>query len=436
MPGDKSISHRAAIFNALSRSKAQVMHFSPGEDCLATVRCLQALGVAIEPISDGIEVNGVGEAGLMETEDILDAANSGTTMRLLTGLLAPQPFFSVLTGDASLRSRPMDRIIQPLRLMGAHIWGREGDTKAPLAILGSPLHGITYRLPVASAQTKSAILLAGLWADGETAIEEPALSRDHTERMLQAMGVELNREGNWVHLHPITSPLKPLNIEVPGDISSAAYFLVAGAVHPQAKVKVKNVGINPTRAGLLDTLRAMGAKLTVEAERWQGGELVADIQVESSQLEAVELHGELIPKLIDEITVLVIAALAAKGTTIIRDAAELRVKEIDRITHTVRELSLLGANIEELQDGMVVHPSHLHGGEVDSHGDHRLAMTLAVASLLVAQGETVVGDAEAVAISYPNFWKEWQRLIGGEENDGKQSKHGANPYRVRQHLSN
>jgi len=411
-PGDKSISHRAAILNALASGRAAIENFSPGEDCRATLDCLRALGVEVK-YPDGGRVEVLGRGRLEEAEDVLDARNSGTTLRLLCGVLAAQPFLSVITGDASLRSRPMDRVISPLRLMGAQIWGRGNDTRAPVVIKGAPLRGITYRLPVPSAQVKSALLLAGLFADGKTVIEEPLPSRDHTERMLKAMGVPLEREGDKIILNPPRAPLRALDLTVPGDISAAAYFMVAAVLHPRGEVRIRNVGLNPTRSGIIEVLRAMGACIRIENERLEGEEPVADIAVGSSSLHGVEIGEELIPRLIDEIPVLAVAALAAPGTTIIRGAGELRVKESDRIATLVRELSLLGARVEELPDGMVIRGGkRLRGGEVASHNDHRLAMALAVASTLTFEEVTISG-AEAVAVSYPGFWEEWLRMNRG-----------------------
>ncbi len=410
-PGDKSISHRAIIFNSMAAGQAQVRNVSPGDDCLSTITCMRALGVEISLTSPSvIQVTGVGRSGFTEPEDVLDAGNSGTTMRLLTGLLAAQPFLSILKGDESLRSRPMDRIIVPLRLMGAEIWGRRGNSVAPLAIRGGQLRGIEYRLPVASAQLKSALLIAALFAEGSTTLEEPGPSRDHTERLLQLMGADLEKEGGGVTLFPSSVPLTSVDVDVPGDISSAAYWLVAGAVHPNASVKVLNVGMNETRTGILEVLQAMGARLEVENERSEGGEPVADIRIGSGPLVATRIEGEIIPRLIDEIPVIAVAACLAKGTTVIRDAAELRVKESDRITATIRELSKMGARMEELPDGMVIHGiEKLRGAKCDSHHDHRLAMTLAVAGL-VAEGETVVQHAEVAGVSYPSFWQDMETI--------------------------
>ena len=410
-PGDKSISHRAVILNSVAQGRAKVGNFSPGEDCLATVTCLRELGVEITEESRGmLIISGVGEKGFREPKDVLNAGNSGTTMRLLAGLLATQSFFSIITGDESLRSRPMARVIHPLRLMGAQIWGRGGDSLAPLAIKGSRLQGIEYRLPVASAQLKSAILIAALFAQGDTTVEEPAPSRDHTERMLRAMGAELQSDGSKVTLAPKSTPPSPLDLDIPGDISSAAFWLIAGAIHPNAKIRITNAGVNPTRTGIIEVLLEMGAKLGIENERIVGGEPVADITVESSHLVGKQIEGSIIPKLIDEIPLIAVAGCVARGTTIIRDAAELRVKETDRIAATVMELSKLGADIEELPDGVVIHGGKaLQGGECFSHHDHRLAMTLGVAAL-IARGETVIHDAEVVAVSYPAFWQDLERL--------------------------
>ena len=410
-PGDKSISHRAVLFNSIVQGKARLTNFSPGVDCGSTLTCLQALGARVNQTSSTtLEVDGVGEEGLREAEDVLDAGNSATTMRLLTGLLAAQPFLSIITGDNSLRSRPMDRLISPLRSMGANIWGRGEDSLAPLAIKGGKLHGIYYSLPVASAQLKSAILIAALFAEGETTVEEPSPSRDHTERLLQAMGAILKRDNCHISLTPPTSPLSPIDLHIPGDISSAAYWLVLGAIHPNAHIKVQEVGINPTRTGIIDVLLQMGAKLKIENQRWSGGEPVADLSIQSSELFGIQIEGELIPRLIDEIPVLAVAACAAKGTTLIKDAAELRVKETDRISNTVSELCKLGAKVEELPDGIVISGgTKLHGAECSSHSDHRLAMALGMAGL-IAEGKTVLHDAEAVEISYPTFWQDMEKI--------------------------
>ncbi len=296
LPGDKSISHRAAIFNSLAKGKAEVSNFAPGRDCLATVNCLKALGVEISRKGSGnLLISGTGGDGLTEASDVLDAWNSATTMRLLSGLLSSQPFLSIVTGDASLRSRPMGRLIEPLRSMGAEIYGRGKDSFAPLVIKGGKLRGIEFLLPLPTAQIKSAILLAGLFAQGKTVLHQPVPSRDHSERLLKRMGTQLESNGNSISLSPLTSPLSPVNLCVPGDISSAAYFLVAGAIHPDARIVVRNCGINPTRTGIIDALLAMGAKLRIEKERWEAGEPLADIVVESSELRGIELGGDISP---------------------------------------------------------------------------------------------------------------------------------------------
>lgn len=411
VPGDKSVSHRAAILNALASGPARVENFLVGEDTGATLDCLRALGVGWSLEEAGglgmtLHIHGPGRERLRESEDILDARNSGTTMRLLAGVLAAQPFFSVLTGDSSLRSRPMDRVVHPLRKMGGQVWGRGDGAYPPLAIRGGELQGIHYRMPVASAQVKSALLLAGLFAGGETVVEEPVPTRDHTERMLRAMGARLSREEGLVRVEPLARELSPLDLRVPGDISAAAFWMVAAALHPDAELHLPGVGVNPTRSGIIDVLRDMGADLEVAEEREQGGEPVADITVRSSRLAPAEVSGDLVPRLIDEIPVLAVAAALTPGRTFIRDAAELRVKESDRIATTCRELGRLGARVEELPDGLAIDgvPS-LSGARCQSHGDHRLAMALGVAGLL-ARGETVIAGAGAAEVSYPAFWSD------------------------------
>ena len=414
LPGDKSISHRAAIFNSLAWGKAKISNFAPGKDCLATVRCLRALGVEIRrggpQNCPTLLVSGTGKDGLKEPANVLNAENSGTTMRLLSGLLCSQPFLSIITGDASLRRRPMGRLIEPLRRMGAEIFGRGRDSFAPLVIRGRKLHSIEISLPIPSAQIKSAILLAGLFAQGKTILHQPIPSRDHSERLLKQMGAELKSDGNFISLSSLINPLAPISFYIPGDISSAAYFLVAGAIHPNARIVIKDCGINPTRTGIIDVLLAMGAKLRVENERVEVGEPLADIIVESSELKGVEIGGDIIPRLIDEIPVLAVAGCVARGKTAIRGAGELRVKESDRIATVSRELSRLGAKIEPLPDGMVIYGGKpLLGAEVDSHLDHRLAMSLAIAGL-IAKGGTTINHAQVAQVSYPAFWQDLQNL--------------------------
>ena len=407
-PGDKSISHRAALLNAISDGQARVTNFCVGDDRTSMLGCLRGLGVEIEErIEDGREVfiiRGRGADGLSEPLDYLYSGNSGTTMRLVSGLLAAQPFFSVITGDSSLRRRPMKRILSPLSLMGAQVMGRGGGSLAPLAFDGGGLHGIEYEMPVASAQLKSCILIAGLFAEGETSVIQPAESRDHTERMMASMGADVEKDGLRLTVRP--SRLASLDIQVPCDISGAAFWLVAGAAHPNARITVKGVGVNPTRTGVLDVLREMGASISVENVREVGNEPSADLVAESSDLRGVEIAGDIIPRVIDELPVLAVAASQATGQTVIRDAAELRVKESDRITATVTGLAALGARIRETEDGMIIEGgSKLSGAEVESHGDHRIAMSMAVAGL-IADGATTIGESDAADVSYPTFWSE------------------------------
>ena len=412
LPGDKSISHRALILNSVARGDARVSNLSQAEDCMATGSCLRHLGVRIETEDDEtVVVRGVGREGLKEAGDVVNAGNSGTTMRLLAGVLAAQPFLTIITGDESLRSRPMARVIEPLRLMGARIWGRERDSRAPLAIRGGHLYGVRYRLPVASAQVKSAALLAALFAEGDTTVIEPVPTRDHTERLLGAMGARVSVVGEEVALSP--GDLKAVSLTVPGDMSAAAFWLVAGAIHPRARIVLPNTGVNPTRTGVIDVLRSMGAAVTVRNERVINGEPVADLEVESGSLRGTEIGGDLIPRVIDEVPVIALAACLARGETVVRDAGELRVKESDRISLTVRELSRMGAQIRELADGMVISGGRkLRGCTGDSHGDHRLAMMLGVAGL-VAEGESEIDNCEAADISYPTFWHDLERLSAG-----------------------
>ncbi|RDV80936.1 3-phosphoshikimate 1-carboxyvinyltransferase [Ammonifex thiophilus] len=403
VPGDKSISHRALLLGSLACGETVIENFLRGKDCLATLRCLRQMGVKIEEEEDRVRVEGRGLGNLREPEEVLDAGNSGTTMRLLLGVLAGNPIFAVLTGDASLRRRPMDRVILPLKLMGAEIWGRQEGKLAPLAIRGQrELRPIEYTSPVASAQVKSAILLAGLYAEGETSVTEPALSRDHTERMLSYFGVPVKREGLTVRLRG-RALLQGRPVRVPGDFSAAAFFLAAAAISPEGRVVVKEVGLNPTRTGLLEVLEAMGARLAVEVTGEWAGEPVGNVTVESSELRGVEIGGEIIPRLIDEIPVLTVVAACAAGKTVIRGAEELRYKESDRLATMALELGRLGAKVEVLPDGLIIHGGHpLQGSRVQSHGDHRVAMAMAVAGL-VAEGETIIEGAEAIDVSFPNF---------------------------------
>jgi len=412
----KSISHRAAILNGIAEGEALVENFQRGADCLATLGCLRQLGVSWRWHDEShLLVKGVGRHGLHEPLAVLNCRNSGTTMRLLAGLLAAQPFFAVLSGDASLRSRPMGRIIEPLGQMRGDISGRDGNRLAPLAIRGGPLQGVHYRMPVASAQVKSALLLAGLYAESETVVEEPGPTRDHTERMLRAMGADLEfGEGPVIRIQPLARELTAIGVRVPGDISSAAPWLVLGAVHPDAEIRIADVGVNPTRTGILDCLTLMGADIRLESEESWGPEPVADIVVRSSSLHGAAIGGELVPRAIDELPLLALAGCFAEGETVIRDAQELAVKESDRIRTTAAALRALGANLEERRDGLRVWgPQKLRGAVVSSHGDHRLAMMLAVAGAL-ADRETVIRMAESVAVSYPRFWQDFEGLCGAQ----------------------
>ncbi len=406
VPGDKSLSHRSLLFNALATGEARVRGFLDGADCRATLAALRAMGVAITEEGDTLLVRGAGPDGLREPENVLDCANSGTTTRLLLGILSGQPFAAALTGDGSLRRRPMGRVTEPLSRMGARFLGRADDTLLPLAVRGGGLHGIEYALPVASAQVKSALLLAALFADSPTTLTGRTDSRDHTERMLRAMGADVRKRGGAITLTP-GSPLVARDVEVPGDISSAAFWLVAGTAHPDAEITVTNVGVNPSRTGILDMLRMMGADIAVTNEREVSGEPVADLTARSSRLLGAEIGGDLVPRGIDELVVLAVAASVAEGTTTVRDAAELRAKESDRVTATVAGLRRLGVRAEAREDGYtVMGPNALLASDaLDSHDDHRLAMTWGIAALLAPDGEaTAIRDASAVDVSYPGFW--------------------------------
>jgi len=407
-PGDKSISHRAALLGALAYGATEVHNFLEADDCLTTLKALSALGIEWSRKAAGhYQIHGAGGDGLREPEAILDCGNSGTTCRLLLGILAGQAFSACLTGDASLRRRPMARVTEPLSLMGARVIGREGSRFLPLAIEGQrPLRAIRYRMPVASAQVKSALLLAGLFADGPVMVEEPAPSRDHTERMLRAFGARVSVDRLVATVE--ASRLEGRLFSIPGDFSSAAFFLAAGALAPEGEMTVSRVGVNPTRTGCLDVLRAMGADVTV-MKREEGWEPQAQITVRPSALRGVTIGGEMLPRLIDEIPVLAVAMTQASGVSEIRDGAELRVKESDRIRALATELSRLGAKVEEREDGLRIEGGRLRGGTVSSWGDHRMAMALVVAGL-VAEGQTVVEGAECITISYPDFLSTLQGL--------------------------
>ncbi|MDI3279855.1 MAG: 3-phosphoshikimate 1-carboxyvinyltransferase [Bacillota bacterium] len=415
VPGDKSISHRAVLWGALAEGRTEIVNFLPSEDCLCTVKACQALGVPIHLLSPShLVVEGVGLEGLQEPSDVIDAGNSGTTLRLLTGLLAGQEFYAVLTGDASLRRRPMDRVVEPLRAMGASIDGRQGGSRAPLSIRGRrPLRGLSYALPVASAQVKSALLLAGLYAREPVSVTEPLLSRDHSERIFALFGCPLERNGLTVTLRPGRA-WKGRPVSVPGDFSSAAFLIAAALLVEGSEVTIAGVGVNPTRTGLLEVIASMGGKVEVnpaaEKEDWEPR---ADLRISFSPLRGTQVGGPLIPRLIDEIPILAVLALAARGTTVVRDAAELRVKESDRIAVLCQELGRLGGRLTPLPDGLVIEGgSPLKGAATYSHGDHRIAMALAVAGLL-AEGETTVDGFQCVATSYPNFVATLQELAPG-----------------------
>ncbi len=400
MPGDKSISHRAALIGSLARGNTEVQGFLAAQDCLSTLSCLRALGVSAVLRGDRLLIRGSGGV-FTAPRGPLDAGNSGTTARLLLGILAAQPFQATLTGDASLRRRPMDRVVEPLKRMGAQVEGDGG--RLPLRIRGGNLKALSYTLPVASAQVKSALLLAGLQASGLTVIEEPYPSRNHTELMLEQFGVAVAVAGNRIAIEGKQIPVAS-QVRVPGDISAAAFFLVAGAIVPRAVIKIKDVGINPTRRGIVDLLVEMGADIQIQNRRFWGKEEVADLLVKGgAPLQGITAGGALIPRIIDEIPVLAVAAAHARGVTVIRDAAELRVKESDRIAALARELAKMGVEIEERSDGLVIEGGRpLAGAVVESGGDHRMAMALAVAGL-AASGKTIVRGAEAIKISFPTF---------------------------------
>ncbi|VBB07963.1 epsp synthase signature 1 [Lucifera butyrica] len=415
IPGDKSISHRSVMFAGLANSMVRIKNYLFSQDCLSTIHCMKALGVQIEQDDNGVlYVTGHGLEGLSEPRDVLDAGNSGTTMRLLTGILSGQKFFSVLTGDPSLRNRPMARVIKPLAGMGSQIYGRDSSKFAPLAILPSPtgLAGIEYTSPVASAQIKSAVLLAGLFARGRTTVIEPYLSRDHTERMLETFGVPVIRRGNTVSIEPVAALTAPQEIEVPGDISSAAFWLVAAAIIPNSRLTLKNVGINPSRTGILDVLKEMGAAITMDNQRWSGSEPVADLTVTSSSLTGFSIGPAIIPRLVDEIPVLAVAALFAQGRSVIQGAQELRVKETDRLKAVTAELTKMGAKITETDDGLVIEgPQPLNFAVCQSYDDHRMAMSLAIAGT-AAKGVEIL-EPDCVAISYPGFYSTLDAVSNG-----------------------
>nr|WP_302656078.1 3-phosphoshikimate 1-carboxyvinyltransferase [uncultured Agathobaculum sp.] len=409
VPGDKSISHRAVMLGALANGTTHITGFLMGEDCLSTIDCFRKMGVSIDVSDKEVVVEGVGLHGLTAPECELYTGNSGTTTRLLSGILAGQSFTSTMNGDATIQRRPMGRVMKPLREMGASIEGKD-DNFCPLTMHPSELHGIEYRLPVASAQLKSAILLAGLYAEGQTTVIEPAPSRDHTERMFRALGVEIETNGNAITLNP-PEDLHAVDIAVPSDISSAAYFLVAGAIVPGSELTIKNVGVNPTRTGIIDVLRDMGADIT-ESNFREEAEPVCDLTVRYSRLHGTEIGGAIIPRLIDELPVIAVAAAFAEGETVIRDAQELKVKESNRIASMVAELSKAGVDVEETDDGMIVRGGEKpHGASFETYKDHRIAMSLAILGL-AAEGASRIDEPEVVAISYPDFFGTIEKLGG------------------------
>jgi len=410
VPGDKSISHRSVMFGAVAEGETTVTGFLMGEDCLSTVSCFRQLGVEIEEKADQIVIHGKGWDGLKEPKEVLNVGNSGTTIRLMMGILAGRDFHATLIGDESIGKRPMTRVTKPLSQMGARIEGRQSGEYTPLSIRGGGISGIEYQAPVASAQVKSSILLAGLQADGKTTVIEPEKSRDHTERMIRQFGGTVEEEGLSVSVCG-GQTLKGTHIKVPGDISSAAFFLVAGAIVPDSSITLKNVGLNPTRTGIIDVMKAMGADLTIEEIDGEQIEPVGNIHIKTSYLKGTTIGGDLIPRLIDELPIIALLATQAEGETIIRDAHELKVKETNRIDTVVHELSKLGADITATDDGMIIQGKNkLSGGIVSSHGDHRIGMMLAVAAL-ICKDEVSLENKEAISVSYPQFFADLEKLM-------------------------
>ncbi|WP_374049599.1 3-phosphoshikimate 1-carboxyvinyltransferase [Neobacillus sp. OS1-2] len=410
IPGDKSISHRSVMFGSIAHGETKITNFLPGDDCLSTISCFQKLGVTIEEVDDGLRIIGNGFEGLTEPNEVLDVGNSGTTIRLLMGILAGRPFFSTLVGDESIGKRPMTRVTSPLALMGTRIDGRNDGAFTPISIRGGQLTPIQYELPVASAQVKSALILAGLQAEGECKIVEPAETRDHTERMIRKFGGKIDKDNKTITVIGGQS-LKAATIHVPGDISSAAFFLVAGAIIPEGEIVLKNVGLNPTRTGIIEVMKKMGADLEIVQKEDDSFEPVGDLIIKTSNLKGTVVEGELIPKLIDEIPIIALLATQADGTTVIKDAEELKVKETNRIDTVVQELRKLGASIEATDDGMIIHgKTPLDGGSVSSHGDHRIGMMLSIAALL-CKNDVELEQSEAISVSYPNFFDHLNNLI-------------------------
>jgi len=411
VPGDKSISHRSIMLGAIANGITTVRGFLRGEDNMSTMHAFRSMGVRIDDDGETLSIHGLGLHGLQEPGDVLDCGNSGTTIRLITGLLSGQSFFSVVTGDQYLRKRPMKRVVEPLTRMGARILGRNQGSLAPLAISGGLLKAIDYQSPVSSAQIKSSIMLAGLYADGETTVREPSLSRDHSERMFRQFGASLEGFEGGVTVRG-GFELTAQEVSVPGDISSAAFFIVAALITPNSEIIIRNVGVNPTRTGVIDILKAMGGDIELLDQRELSGEPVADILVRSSKLKGISISGSVVPRAIDEFPAVCVAAACAEGVTSVRDAKELRVKETDRITAMAKNLRILGAEVAETDDGMdITGVERLAGGEVESFGDHRIAMSLSVAAL-VAANEITINDVDCVATSFPTFFQLLEKVAG------------------------
>ena len=405
VPGDKSISHRSVMLGSLANGVTEISGFLKGADCLSTIDCFRKMGIDIDINGENVTVHGNGLRGLKKPDEMLYTGNSGTTTRLLCGILAGQNFDTSITGDASIQKRPMGRVVKPLSMMGAKI----ENEYCPLYITGTKLHGIDYKMPVASAQVKTAIILAGLYADGETVIHEIEKSRDHTELMLSAIGADLTVDNLDITVKP-TNDLTAVNVDVPGDISSAAFFLVLGAIMPNSQITVTNVGINPTRTGIIDVLKDMGADITLENVHTSAGETVADITVRSSSLKGTTVGGDIIPRLIDELPIIAVAAVFADGQTVIKDAQELKVKETNRIRAVVDEFNKCGIDITETDDGMIINGGKsIHGADFKTYGDHRMAMSLTVLAQL-ADGESTLDDSDCACVSYPTFFDDFYKL--------------------------